>query len=382
MNDVSATCQLQMIDEATLDRRQDAARQRFLFALLFSTWVPMLFFILLAPLETDYFSIRGLKSVFLFFAAAHVPATFFFYTDNNFSHIIRQHKARYIYFPLVLTIAAGLLMAFSDVTTRSYLFLVFWGWQAFHYGRQNLGIYSFTAIAANTGAPQKFERLAIDLATLCGILGTFRILGMAVAPGYLQPTFIWLYEVGKFSYLAVVIFSIWVYANNFYRTTALKSVFFWTLVLFFLPVYLSNDINVTFFSYAIAHGLQYVIFMGVVSLNTDQNERTTNLRYRNGLKLAGLMILLGLLFYNSDTFRGFELVKSNAFLVRTFDFVFGAVLGATMAHFVIDAGAWRLRERPQREYMSQRFGFMFNLKDSARAPLNLQATKSQGTLDE
>ena len=144
-----------MINEATLDRRQDAARRRFLFALLFSTWLPMLFFILLAPLETDYFSIKGMKSAFLFF-----------------------------------------------------------------------------------------------------------------------------------------------------------------------------------------------------------------------------------LFYHTDTFRGFELVKSNAFLVRSFDFVFGAVLGATMAHFVIDAGAWRLRERPQREYMSQRFGFMFNLKDSARAPLNLQGTKSQGTLDE
>jgi len=372
MNDLSATCHLQMINEATLGNRQDAARQRFLFALLLSTWVPMLFFILVAPLETASFSIRGIKSIFLFLGTAHVPATLFFYTDKNFSHIVRQHKARYIYFPLALTIAAGLLVAFSNLTTQAYLFLVFWGWQAFHYGRQNLGIYSFTSIAQQTGAPQKPEKLAIDLATICGILGTFRILGMGVAPEYLRGTLNGLYEFGKFSYFPVIIFGIYVYARNFQRTTALKSVFFFTLLLFFLPIYLSNDFNVMFLSYAIAHGLQYIIFMSIVSLNTETSDHGTALRYQNALKLMGFMILLGLLFYNADTLRGFELVKNNALLVRCTDFLFGAVLGATMAHFVIDAGAWRLSKEPQREYMSKRFGFIFRPKDSAKRPPGLQ----------
>jgi hypothetical protein len=383
MNDLSVTYHLETgRNEATLSGRQAAARQRFLLALLLSTWVPLLFFITVAHLETSYFSIRGMKSLFLFLGTAHVPATFFFYTDRNFSHIIRRHKARYIYFPLALTIAAGLLVAFSSVTTQTYLFLVFWGWQAFHYGRQNLGIYSFTSIAQQTGAPDRLEKLSIDLATICGILGTFRILGMGVAPDYLHGTLNTLYEFGKFGYFAVILFALYVYARNFQRTTAVKSVFFWTLVLFFLPIYLSNNINVTFFSYAIAHGLQYIIFMGIVSLNTEQSVRTTALRYQNALKLMGLMLVIGILFYNADALRGFEFVKSNALLVRSFDFFFGAVLGATMAHFVIDAGAWRLSKLPQREYMSKSFGFIFNSKDSAKQPLNSRSMTSQVMLDE
>ena len=41
------------------------------------------------------------------------------------------------------------------------------------------------------------------------------------------------------------------------------------------------------------------------------------------------------------------------------DFIIGAVLGATMAHFVVDAGAWRLSQTLQRVYISKRFAFVF-----------------------
>lgn len=367
MKDISQTYHLETSrSDAVADTRPHAARQRFLFALLLSTWIPMLFFISIAHLETTYFSIKGMKTLFLFLGTAHVPATLFFYTDRNFSHIIKQHTARYIYFPLLLTIGAGLLVAFSNQTTQAYLFLTFWAWQAFHYGRQNLGIYSFASIAQATGAPAKLEKLAIDLATWCGILGTFRILGMGVAPEYLRGALDYLYQFGMFGYVAVIIFSLYVYARNFQRTTWLKSIFFWTLILFFLPIYLSNDINVTFLSYAIAHGLQYIIFMGIVSLNTERSEKARAVSYRNALKLLGLLLIVGLIFFQSGPLRTYGFVKTSGWLVWSFDFLFGAVLGATMAHFVIDAGAWRLSQLPQREYMTKSFGFIFAAKGSGR----------------
>jgi hypothetical protein len=352
-------------------RLPHAARLRFLYALLLCTWIPMLFFISVAHLETTSFSIRSMKSLFLFLGTAHVPATFFFYTDRNFSHIVRQNRARYIYFPLILTISAGLLVAFSSLSAQAYLFLAFWAWQAFHYGRQNLGIYSFASIAQRGGAPARLEKVAIDLATLCGVLGTFRVLGMDVAPEYLRGTLDNLYRFGLYGYLAVAIFGLFVYAKNFRRTTPLKSIFFWTLLLFFLPIYLSHDINVTFLSYAIAHGLQYIVFMGIVSLGAERSERAQGgaapgARYGNALVLVGLMVLLGLLFYNADAVRGYGFVKADAVLARLSDFLFGAVLGATMAHFVIDAGAWRLSRLPQREYMTKRFGFILGAKDAGR----------------
>lgn len=368
MKDFSSTYGLDAAPGATTEVvRLQAARQRFLLALLLSTWIPMLFFISVAHLETTY--VTGMKSLFLFLGTAHVPATFFFYTDRTFSHIVRQHKARYIYFPLALTIGAGLVVAFSSFTTQAYLFLFFWAWQAFHYGRQNLGIYSFASLAQSSAPPDKLEKAAIDMATLCGVLGTFRILGAEVAPEYLRGTLDNLFQFGKFGYLIVIVFSLFVYAKNFRRTTPLKSIFFWTLILFFLPIYLSNDINVTFLSYAIAHGLQYIIFMTIVSLGAQTQDGIRAARYRNALKLVMLMLLLGLLFYNVDAFRGFEFVKTSALFVRGVDFLFGAVLGATMAHFVIDAGAWRLSRVQQREYMAKRFGFILGAKDAVKQQL-------------
>lgn len=374
MKDLSSTYHLETKSgELRPAASAGAARQRFLLALLLSTWIPMLFFISVAQLAESSFSIKSMMRLFLFLGTAHVPATFFFYTDRNFSDIVRRHKARYIYFPLALTIGAGLLVAFSSATMQAYLFLLFWAWQAFHYGRQNLGIYSFASIAEQTGAPQRLEKLSIDLATACGILGTFRILGMGVAPEYLNGVINTLYRFGQLSYVAVIIFSLYVFVRAFERTTLLKAIFFWTLVLFFLPIYLSNDINVTFLSYAIAHGLQYIVFMGIVSLSAERGERERAVRVRNALKLTGLMILLGLLFYNADPLRKYEFVRNNWLLVKSFDFLFGAVLGATMAHFVIDAGAWRLSKLPQREYMTKSFGFIFaakNRDDSREAARN------------
>lgn len=384
MKDLSSTYHLETKNrETAMDTRPHALRQRFLFALLLSTWLPMLFFLSVAHLETTSFSIRSMKSVFLFLGTAHVPATFFFYADRNFSHIVRQHKARYLYFPLALTIGTGLLVAFSSTRVQAYLFLIFWAWQAFHYGRQNLGIYSFASIAQTATAPAKLEKVAIDLATCCGILGTFRVLADSGNPDYPNLLIDYLYKFGLSSFVAVIIFGVYVYARNFRQTTLLKSIFFWTLVLFFLPVYLSKDINVTFLSYAIAHGLQYIIFMGIVSMAAEQTERARARRYQNALKLIGLMILLGLLFYNADALRSFETIKQNALLVRCFDFLFGAVLGATMAHFVIDAGAWRLSKLPQREYMTRSFGFIFAAKTAGLKLSAARAGENQpGSSDE
>ena len=69
----------------------------------------MAFFLLSSRLETSMYGFAGTRTLLLFLGTAHVPATLFFYLDKDFSEIIRRHKARYVYFPIVLTIATGLL---------------------------------------------------------------------------------------------------------------------------------------------------------------------------------------------------------------------------------------------------------------------------------
>jgi hypothetical protein len=40
--------------------------------------------------------------------------------------------------------------------------------------------------------------------------------------------------------------------------------------------------------------------------------------------------------------------------------LYGAFVGVTMSHFVLDAGLWRLSEPFQRRYMREKFYFVFD----------------------
>ena len=337
----------------------------FLYSLLLSTWLPMLFFILSSRLESPTFAFQGTRTLLLFLGTAHVPATLFFYVDKDFSDIIRNDKRRYIYLPILLTVATGLVFAFAPVVVQAYILLAFWSWQAFHYGRQNVGIYSFVSIATRGKPSDKYERLIIDLGTWCGIIGTFKILGSAVAPQYLQSSFDLAYQLARFLFVLVLVASVVIYVRNFRSTTPLLTIFYFTLVCFFLPVFLSTGMNVGFYSYAIAHGVQYVLFMTVVSLNFDPDGAAQRFHLRNLMKLLLLTVLIGLIFYKAIDLKTMGFVVTNTTFVRLVDFALGAILGSTMAHFVIDAGAWRLSESLQRMYVGKRFAFLFRRQPEA-----------------
>jgi hypothetical protein len=160
-------------------------------------------------------------------------------------------------------------------------------------------------------------------------------------------------------FLVVLLASIVVYVRNLKRTTPLLTIFYFTLVCFFLPVFISTDMNIAFYSYAIAHGVQYILFMTVVSLNFEPTESEKRFKIANAVKLFLVTVLVGFLFYRAIDLKGFEYFAANANLLRIVDFLLGAILGATMAHFVIDAGAWRLSQTLQRTYIGKRFGFVF-----------------------
>lgn len=311
-----------------------------------------------------------MKTALLFLGTAHVPGTLFFYMDREFSPIIKEHKSRYIYFPIVLTIATGILFAFAGTMVQGYILLAYWAWQAFHYGRQNTGIYSFAAIGTRGTPADKLEKTIIDLGTYCGILGTFKILGMGVAPNYLHGLFNGLYRFGAVAFVLVVVASIVVYVRYLKQTTPLLTIFYFTLVCFFLPVFLSTNINIAFFSYAMAHGVQYILFMTIVSLNFDPQGVSKKWQVRSAAKLFVVIGVVGFLFYQTNNVKTFEFFTAHATLG---DFIIGAILGATMAHFVIDAGAWKLSQSLQRKYIGKRFAFVFAKPSSVNRALSERA---------
>ncbi len=368
MNNLSQSYNLPGSETLTPAEGDDAAHKRwFILGLLLTTWVPLALFLAFGQMTSFSTGVGSIRAIFLFLSTAHVPATLFFYTDSEFSGIVRSHRARYIYFPLALMLVTGVLVAFADATTLALVFLTFWGWQAFHYGRQNIGVYAFVSIAEKQKPASRLEKIAIDAGTICGILGTFKILGLNIAPAYLHGPLDLFYKAGLVGMILVAVFSLLVYFRNFKETTLLKSIFFFTLVFFFLPIWLSNNINVTFFSYAIAHGLQYLTFMSVVSINSKPDGASA-FPYRSVGKFLLFLLLVGFFFYRAEDLKAFETVRSSSVLLHSVNFLVGAILGATMAHFVIDAGAWRLSRVAQRAYMSRRFGFLLKSRSQAAHP--------------
>jgi hypothetical protein len=333
-------------------------RRWFLISLLLSTWVPIAFFILIAPSLGQSGGLANLKAVFLFLGTAHVPATLFFYADKDFSSIRKSHRVRYILVPILLIVATGLVFAFASFTVQAFALLIYWAWQAFHYGRQNVGIYAFASIAETGRAPKKAEKIAIDCGTVLAILGTFKVLGTAVAPAYLRVSFDYLYQIGFLSFFALAVFSVAVYFKYFQNTSLFKTLFFFTSVFFFAPVFISTDNNIGFLSYAIAHGLQYIIFMSVISVNSGDKVRPT--LYKNVAVFLVFLLLVGFAFWRVNDLREMGFVKNTWAYARIADFLFGAVLGATMSHFVVDASAWRLSMAKQRSYITKRFNFVFD----------------------
>jgi hypothetical protein len=339
----------------------------FLFALLLATWLPIMFFILLAPAGSAGGGLGSIKTVFLFLGTAHVPATLLFYTDKEFAAIRKLHPWRYVFVPLCLIVATGLVFAFTPIAFQAFVLLTFWGWQAFHYGRQNLGIYAFASIAETGKSPKRLEKLAIEAGTFVAILGTFKILGAAVTPAYLQRSFDLLYQFGFIAFLGVAVFSLVVYAKYFEDTSPLKTIFYFTCVFFFLPLFLSIQENVAFLSYAMAHGVQYIVFMTVVSATAPAIGERRSFPWKSVALLAVFVIIVGFAFWRVNDLREMSFVKSVWAYARVADFLFGAVLGATMSHFVIDASAWRLSLEKQRAYVSKRFYFVFGNKSELKA---------------
>jgi len=78
-------------------------------------------------------------------------------------------------------------------------------------------------------------------------------------------------------------------------------------------------------------------------------------------------LFFGFIFYRAADLKTLATVKDISVLGRSVDFLVGAILGATMAHFVIDAGAWRLSKMAQRAYMTRRFGFLLQHRPAPEA---------------
>ena len=313
------------------------------------------------PLSWDWFPEEGgrpLATVALLFVAsqAHVGASFFFYTDSEMRHFMLHERPRrfiggvvgiIIAYPLASILVTKVPEGELRTSLGFLLISIYSAWQVHHYSRQSRGILSFLGKADH--APlSAVESRALSLTALAGILG---VLGFSY-PGPDAPTLQKIVSLLPRLSLCLMVAGWIVWLASLLRDRPGHS---WRRQLamaltlaFFFPLYFFDDIFPAFFSFATAHGLQYFVFMGMVSRprspdhapepGEPSGKPTGRLsRWKPALAMIACGGVIG-------------------GLILTLPLAVG--LGIVMAHFVLDAGVWKLSEPFPRAYMSERFPFL------------------------
>ena len=321
----------------------DASPDRFFRRLLFATGIPIVLFTLSDIALPDSF-IADQATVWMMFlgSSAHVASSFFFYSDPEMrAHMLGANRGRFVWAPIFVIAAMAAVFA-SMPAALPYVSMFYWICQTHHYTRQNHSILAFTSKAYG-GAPSELERTALTLSGVGGVIGALTVL----AP--YRDTFLaeygWhVHAVALGAYAGGWLLFVVSLAQNrerpAHRMRALMPV---VLMLFYLPLFVFHDVRLAVGSYAMAHGLQYLVFMSYVAASPAKVMR------RRAATLIAFIVVLG---------GGLELLQKPHLMGEYKMPIFGAYLGIVMWHFLLAGGVWRLREPFQRSYMAERFPFL------------------------
>jgi hypothetical protein len=320
-------------EERAHDRRQ------FLWALGLATALPMLLMPLLARVLPQSAGIESVRNTLVFLGGnGHVALTAFFYSDRRVREFFATRPFRYYVAPALLVIGTGLFFVQWGQRFGGSLLLAYFTWQTYHYMRQNYGILAFVGAGTVAGRPGWLERVTLNLGVAAGILALPRLMGLAAGTP-LEGRAGLLYEAGLYTLGCVPVAaaaSLW--ANPKLLKDPVRLAFFAATAFFYAPSFLFDDLPSAVLSYAFAHGFQYFVFMVYVASQDGSPSPAPRVAL-----LAVLAFSIGALL--------------TAFADRPAwgEFAFGAYLGVVMAHFVVDAGMWRLGESFQRDYLRRAF---------------------------
>ena len=248
---------------------------------------------------------------------------------------------------------------YTSAAAWTALLTGFLAWQLYHYQRQNYGLIAFAAQTAGFGRLPALLNWMLNF----GVAGAVcNLIARSDVKGSFASAISYDFSIALFVVSTVLLFKVLLTTP---RLRADPPALIFTVLgwMFFLPTLVSTNELVGFWSYAIAHGAQYLIFMVVLSGN----------RKHGIVGLSVFVLVLGLsVFVLVLGLSVFVLVLG----LSVFVLVFAAMLvafehlnrsgaglaaytGIVMSHFLIDAKIWRLREPLQRSLIHQRFAFLF-----------------------
>jgi hypothetical protein len=287
---------------------------------------------------------RGLGWLLFVGSSVHVASTGWLFSFREVRAHAARHRTRYLAAPLILVAAAAATALLLSSRQLTLVLLGYFAWQFFHFSKQNLGIAALAASSMRIRSLTPAERRAILGATWTGIVALLLHPGTLQLP--LNPHVGW-YPAAPF-HLVAAGFGCCAAAGAvalFRRPAADRPlgycVMYSLAVCFPLPIFVFSSPYAAVGGMTIAHGLQYLILVGMVTAG-PRDRRASPLRLVTLLTLA----LLG--------GAGLSVASHLHTGGAVAHVVYGGYLGMVMAHFVVDAGIWRLRDPFPRAFLSSR----------------------------
>lgn len=287
----------------------------------------------------------ALALVLVFGYAAHVASTAWFATLPEFRAHAAAHPTRFLLAPVACTAGAVALVCALPDRALSYALLPYFGWQFWHFHRQNLGLAALAAAAAQTGRLTRTERRSLEAAAIAGVAAVLtdpHLLRLPLGP--LSPR-----VVGPallVAFLAAVGTGLRALSRRRDRPAGFVTVYV-SALLFFWPVFAFDNSYAALAGLTIAHSWQYLLMLGLLARAPRPNRPA-------GAGIAVLMVIatagglaLALIAERPDATAG-VLAKA----------VSGLYLGVVMAHFVVDAGVWRLRDPFPRRFLTAKLPYL------------------------
>lgn len=315
--------------------------------------------------------VRGLAWLLFLGSSVHVAATGWLYTLPDVRAHAAARPARYVWIPAGLVVAGAVTAALLSPAAMGWLLLAYFGWQFFHFQKQNLGLAALAASVHRVRPLSRAERRALMGAGGAGILG------LLAHPDLLQlrlrPAAGELFTVAALGFAVAAGFGVVALVG---RPAADRPAGFCTMylmaLLFSLPIFAFRSPYAAVGGMTIAHGFQYLLLVGLVAAG----DRRGTPRWLRLAVFANIALVGGALLSGASHLHGFP---------PTIRLVFGAYLGVVTAHFVIDAGFWRMRDPFPRTFMARHVPCLAPRAASAPAPAAFPlavAPAADGSLDD
>jgi hypothetical protein len=297
---------------------------------------------------------RALTWLLFLGSSVHVASTGWLYTLADVRAYAAKRPLRYRWVPVGLIVGGAATAAIFSPTQLAWLLLPYFAWQFFHFHKQNLGMAAL-AVSSHRVAPlSRTERGALVAAGGAGIVG------LMARPDLLQlhvdAHIGFLFGGAEIAFAAAILTGSVALGRRRARDRPAGVCTVYAMALLFsLPVFVFSSPYAAVGGMTIAHGLQYLLLVGLIAGGA-----------RPTMRLRGFVVLCNVGLVGGALLSGASHLHGSVPAARL---LFGAYLGAVMAHFVIDAGLWRMRDPFPRMFMARHLPALVPPRPETGAPV-------------